>query len=221
LNSLQIQNWKQSVINSEAGIIFQVYYFYIPTKNIYMIDVNKVINDTRAQMQNAIAHLESELSKIRAGRANPSMLEGIQIDYYGTKTPLNQVANVTTPDAKTIVVQAWDKNALGPVEKAILAANLGFTPVNDGNVVRINMPPLTEERRKELVKKAKAEGEHARVTVRNIRRDANEAVKKDIKAHLPEDIAKDTEHKIQHMTDSFIQAIDKHLETKEKEIMTV
>ena len=186
-----------------------------------MIDVNKVINDTRAGMQKAITHLESELAKIRAGRANPSMLEGIHIDYYGTNTPLSQVANVTTPDAKTIMIQPWDKNALGPIEKAIMAANLGFTPVNDGNVIRINMPALTEERRKELAKKAKAEGEHARVTVRNVRRDANEVVKKDIKAHLPEDVAKDAEHKIQQMTDSFIQTIDKHLEAKEKEIMTV
>jgi ribosome recycling factor len=186
-----------------------------------MIDVNKVINDTRSNMQKAIAHLESELAKIRAGRANPGMLEGIHIDYYGTNTPLSQVANVTTPDAKTIVIQAWDKNAMQPIEKAIMAANLGFTPVNDGNVIRINMPTLTEERRKELVKRAKAEGEHARVTIRNIRRDANEVVKKDIKAHLPEDIAKDAEHKIQHMTDTFIQTVDKHLEAKEKEIMTV
>jgi ribosome recycling factor len=186
-----------------------------------MIDVNKVISDTRAHMQKAITHLESELTKIRAGRANPSMLEGIHIDYYGTNTPLNQVANVTTPDAKTITIQPWDKNALGPIEKAIMAANLGFTPVNDGNVIRINMPVLTEERRKELAKKAKAEGEHARVTVRNIRRDANEVVKKDIKAHLPEDVAKDAEHKIQQMTDAFIQTVDKHLEAKEKEIMTV
>ena len=186
-----------------------------------MIDVNKVIGDTRAHMQKAIAHLESELAKIRAGRANPSMLEGIHVDYYGTSTPLSQVANVTTPDAKTIVIQAWDKNAMQPIEKAILAANLGFTPVNDGNVIRINMPALTEERRKELAKKAKAEGEHARVTIRNIRRDANEVIKKDIKAHLPEDVAKDAEHKIQQMTDTFIQTVDKHLETKEKEIMTV
>ena len=186
-----------------------------------MIDVNKVINDTRAHMQKAITHLESELAKIRAGRANPSMLEGIHIDYYGTTTPLNQVANVTTPDAKTIVIQAWDKNAMPMIEKAILAANLGFTPINDGNVIRINMPALTEERRKELVKKAKTEGEHARVTIRNIRRDGNELIKKEIKAHLPEDVAKDAEHKIQFMTDAFIKTVDKHLETKEKEIMTV
>src|SRR6266496_6120696 len=114
-----------------------------------MIEIKRIVDEANAQMQKAIAHLEAELAKIRAGRANPSMLEGIQIDYYGTNTPLSQVANVTTPDAKTIVIQAWDKNAMAPIEKAILAANLGFTPVNDGNVIRINMPVLTEERRKE------------------------------------------------------------------------
>ena len=131
-----------------------------------MIDVNKVINDTRAHMQKAIAHLEAELAKIRAGRANPSMLEGIHVDYYGTKTPLSQVANVTTPDPKTIVIQPWDKSTVPLIEKAIMAANLGFMPVNDGNVIRINMPALTEERRKELVKRTKTEGENAKACCR-------------------------------------------------------
>ena len=186
-----------------------------------MIEVKKIIDETNSHMQKAIAHLEAELTKIRAGRANPSMLEGIHVDYYGTKTPLNQVANVTTPDPKTIVIQPWDKSTVPLIEKAILAANLGFTPVNDGNVVRINMPALTEERRKELVKRTKTEGENAKISVRNFRRDANEKIKKDIKEHLPEDVAKDAENKIQHMTDSYIQMVDKHLAVKEKEIMTV
>jgi len=186
-----------------------------------MIEVKKIIDEANANMQKAIAHLEAELAKIRAGRANPGMLEGIHVDYYGTRTPLNQVANVTTPDPKTIVVQAWDKGTLPLIEKAILAANLGFTPVNDGNVVRINMPALTEERRKELVKRTKTEGENAKISVRNFRRDANEKIKKDIKEHLPEDVAKDAEHKIQQMTDNYIQVVDKHLAVKEKEIMTV
>lgn len=186
-----------------------------------MIEVKKIIDEANAHMNKAIAHLEAELTKIRAGRANPSMLEGIHVDYYGTRTPLNQVANVTTPDPKTIVIQPWDKSTLALIEKAILAANLGFTPVNDGNVVRINMPALTEERRKELVKRTKTEGENAKISVRNFRRDANEKIKKDIKEHLPEDVAKDAEHKIQQMTDSYIQTIDKHLAVKEKEIMTV
>ncbi len=179
-----------------------------------MIEVKKIVDEANANMQKAISHLEAELAKIRAGRANPSMLEGIHVDYYGTKTPLNQVANVTTPDPKTIVIQAWDKGTLPLIEKAIMAANLGFTPVNDGNVVRINMPALTEERRKELVKRTKTEGENAKISVRNFRRDANEKIKKDIKEHLPEDVAKD-------VTDNYIQVIDKHLGVKEKEIMTV
>jgi len=186
-----------------------------------MIEVKKIVDDANANMQKAIAHLEAELAKIRAGRANPSMLEGIHVDYYGTKTPLNQVANVTTPDPKTIVIQPWDKSTVPLIEKAIMAANLGFTPVNDGNVIRINMPALTEERRKELVKRAKTEGENARISVRNFRRDANEKIKKDIKEHLPEDVAKDAENRIQQMTDSYIQMVDKHLTVKEKEIMTV
>lgn len=186
-----------------------------------MIEVKKIIDETNSHMQKAIAHLEAELAKIRAGRANPSMLEGIHVDYYGTRTPLNQVANVTTPDPKTIVIQPWDKSTVPLIEKAIMAANLGFTPVNDGNVIRINMPALTEERRKELVKRTKTEGENAKVSVRNFRRDANEKIKKDIKEHLPEDVAKDAENKIQQMTDSYIQMVDKHLVVKEKEIMTV
>ena len=186
-----------------------------------MIEIKKIIDDTNAQMHKAIAHLETELAKIRAGRANPAMLEGIHVDYYGTRTPLNQVANVTTPDPKTIVIQPWDKSTLQLIEKAIMAANLGFTPVNDGNVVRINMPALTEERRKELVKRSKTEGENAKISVRNFRREANEKIKKDIKEHLPEDVAKDAENKIQQMTDSYIQTVDKHLAVKEKEIMTV
>ena len=186
-----------------------------------MIDTNKVLNDAKAQMQHSIQHLETELTKIRAGRANPSMVESVQVDYYGSMMPLSQVSNVSTQDARTIMIQPWEKSMLQPIEKAIQAANLGFNPQNDGVVIRISVPQLTEERRKELVKKAKAEGEHARVTIRNIRRDANEVVKKDIKAHLPEDVAKDAEHKIQEMTDSFIKTVDNHLETKEKEIMTV
>jgi ribosome recycling factor len=186
-----------------------------------MIDLNKLINDNKAHMVKAIDHLEVELSKIRAGKANPSILEGLNVDYYGTSTPLNQVSSVTTPDARTLVIQPWEKGMLGPIEKVILAANLGFTPQNDGNVIRISIPPLTEERRKELVKKTKAEAEHAKVSIRNLRRDANEHIKKEIKAHLPEDIAKDAEDKIQKMTDQYIVMVDKHLEAKEKEIMTI
>lgn len=183
--------------------------------------IKKIQNDAQSMMEKAISHLESELAKIRAGKANPAMLEGIQVDYYGTNTPLNQVANVNTPDARSIVIQPWEKSMLTPIEKAIQAANLGFNPQNDGLLIRIIVPPLTEDRRKELVKRAKAEGEHAKVTIRNLRRDAIENVKKEVKNGLPEDAQKDAEAKIQQLTDNHITKVDKHLDTKEKEIMTV
>ena len=185
-----------------------------------MLDPNKIINDSKMHMQKAIEHLESELSKIRAGRANPAMLDSIQVDYYGTNTPLSQVSSVTIPDARTIAIQPWEKGMLSPIEKAIQAANLGFNPQNDGTLIRINIPVLTEERRKELVKKTKAEVEHGKVTIRNIRRDANEQIKKDSKS-VPEDIIKGLEDQIQKLTDQFIVVIDKHLDAKEKEIMTI
>lgn len=185
-----------------------------------MLDPNKIINDSKILMQKAIEHLESELSKIRAGRANPAMLDSIQVDYYGTNTPLSQVSSVTIPDARTIAIQPWEKGMLSPIEKAIQAANLGFNPQNDGTLIRINIPVLTEERRKELVKKTKAEVEHGKVTIRNIRRDANEHIKKDSKS-VPEDVIKGLEDQIQKLTDQFIAVIDKHLDAKEKEIMTI
>ncbi|MFM7176306.1 MAG: ribosome recycling factor, partial [Bacteroidota bacterium] len=184
-------------------------------------EVKKIQNDAQSLMEKAISHLESELAKIRAGKANPAMLEGIMVDYYGSYTPLNQVANVNTPDARSIVIQPWEKSMLTPIEKAIQAANLGFNPQNDGLLIRIIVPPLTEERRKELVKRSKGEGENARVTVRNIRRDALENVKKQGKNGLPEDMQKDAETKIQQLTDNFIAKVEKHLDSKEKEIMTV
>lgn len=181
----------------------------------------KIRNEAEAHMKKAIAHLEAELVKIRAGRANPQMLDGIMVDYYGAPTPLNQVANVQVADARTLSIQPWEKNMLGHIEKAILAANIGITPQNDGTMVRLFLPPLTEERRKELVKKANGEGEHSKVAVRNIRRDAIEHIKKVQKDGLSEDAAKDAEKDIQGMTDKFIILIDKHLEAKDKEIMTV
>ncbi len=172
-------------------------------------------------MEKAVSHLEAELQKIRAGRANPLMLENIYADYYGTPTPLGQIANVSAPDARTLQIQPWEKSMITPIEKAISLANLGYNPTNDGITIRINIPPLTEDRRKDLVKQSKAEAEHARVTIRNIRRDANEAVKKLQKDGLPEDAAKSAETKIQTLTDEFIVKVDKHLEAKDKEIMTV
>jgi ribosome recycling factor len=185
-----------------------------------MIDTNKVLNEAKAQMQKAVDHLESELTKIRAGRANPSMVESVQVDYYGSMMPLNQVSNVSIQDARTIMIQPWEKSMLIPIEKAIQAANLGFNPQNDGVVIRISVPQLTEERRKDLVKKAKAEAEHAKVGIRNHRRESNETLKRESKG-MPEDQLKGIEANVQKMTDQFITAVDNHLAAKEKEIMTV
>ncbi|HEY6160671.1 MAG TPA: ribosome recycling factor [Bacteroidia bacterium] len=181
-------------------------------------EVQFIIDSMKEQMDKAIAHLEVELTKIRAGRANPSMLDGVHVDYYGTRTPLNQVSNVSTPDARTLAIQPWEKSMLEPIQKAILAANLGFNPTNNGTLVIINVPALTEERRKDLVKKTKAEGEHARVALRAARKDANEELKK---TKLPEDEKKSGEEKIQQITDQYTVKVEKHLEQKEKEIMTV
>ena len=172
-------------------------------------------------MQNALSHLEKEFQKIRAGKASPQMLEGVRFDYYGVMTPIEQAANINTPDARLLVVQPWDKSALTVIEKAIMAANLGFNPQSDGEVLRIKVPPLTEERRKDLVKRAKNEAETARVSIRNIRRSANESAKKLEKDGIPEDEIKVLEREIQEITNKFIEKIDKALEYKEKDIMTV
>ena len=172
-------------------------------------------------MNKAINHLEAELVKVRAGKAHPNLVDGIVVDYYGTPTPISQVGNISVADARTLTIQPWEKNMLQPIERSIIAANIGITPQNDGNMVRLFMPPLTEERRRELVKKAQAEGEHSKVAVRSIRRDAMEHVKKLQKNGLSEDLCKDAEKNIQEMTDRFIAAVDKHLAQKEKEIMTV
>ena len=172
-------------------------------------------------MEKAIGHLEAELVKIRAGRANPNMFDGLVVDYYGTPTPVNQVGNISVADARTLTIQPWEKNMLQPIERAIIAANLGVTPQNDGTIIRIFLPPLTEERRKEIVKRVHGEGEHSKVAIRNIRRDAIEHIKKLKKDGLSEDLAKDSEDEIQQMTDKFISLVDKHLAQKEKEIMSV
>jgi ribosome recycling factor len=184
-------------------------------------EIKLIIEDMKEHMEKAIEHLEVELSKVRAGKANPSMFDTVHVDYYGTITPLSQVANINTPDARSIVIQPWEKAMIEPIEKAINAANLGFNPQNDGTLIRINVPPLTEERRKDLVKKARSEGEHSKITIRNLRRDANEHVKKEHKAGLPEDMAKDAEDSVQDLTNSFITKIDNHLDVKEKEILTI
>ncbi len=183
--------------------------------------LDKVLSDTTTSMTKALNHLESELVKIRAGKANPTMLDGIMAEYYGNPTPISQVANISVLDARTISVQPWEKNMLSPIERAITMANIGINPQNDGTTIRLFLPPLTEERRKELVKRCNGEGEHAKVAVRNIRRDSIEAIKKLQKDGLSEDICKDAEKEVQDTTDKFIVLVEKHLAAKEKEIMAV
>jgi len=184
-------------------------------------DVASILAVADDHMQKAIHHLESELQKIRAGKANPQILDGIMVDYYGSPMPVGQVANVSVLDARTLSIQPWEKNMLQPIERAIIAANIGITPQNDGSLIRLFLPPLTEERRKELVKKCHAEGEHSKVAIRNIRRDAIEHIKKLQKNGLSEDAAKDAEASIQQVTDRFTGMVEKHLSAKEKEIMSV
>jgi ribosome recycling factor len=169
-------------------------------------------------MDNATAHLEKELRSIRAGKASPAMLTTVMVDYYGSQTPLGQVANVNTPDARTLSIQPWEKNMLQPIEKAIQIANLGLNPMNNGDVIMINVPPLTEERRKGLAKQAKAEAEHAKVGVRNARKDANNEIKK---TDVSDDLKKNSEDDVQTLTNTFVKKIDDILSIKEKEIMTV
>lgn len=184
-------------------------------------ELHMIIQEGEEGMQKAIAHLETELTRIRAGKANPGMLDGVNVEYYGAPTPIAQVANVSILDARTISIQPWEKNMLQAIEKAIMQANIGITPQNDGVQIRLFLPPLTEERRKELVKKASGEGEQSKVAIRSIRRDAIEQVKKLQKDGLSEDAAKDGEKTIQELTDKFIGLVEKHLSIKEKEIMTV
>jgi ribosome recycling factor len=183
--------------------------------------IKKQVNDAKALMDKAIDHCEGELQKIRAGKASPAMLDDIMVEYYGSPTPLNQVASVNTPDARTIVIQPWEKSMLNPIEKAIMEANLGVNPQNDGVIIRINVPPLTEERRRDLVKKAKAEAETGKIAIRNIRKDANEKIRKLKTEGVSEDEMKVGEHEIQKLTDAYIIKVDQHSDAKEKDIMTV
>lgn len=184
-------------------------------------DVQLVLEMTEERMKKALDYLELELNRIRAGKANPHLVDGITVDYYGTITPINQVANISTPDAKTIAIQPWEKNMIGPIEKAILTSNLGITPVNNGEIIRINIPALTEERRRDLVKLVKHEGENAKVSIRNARRDANEEIKQLHKDGLPEDEKKRAEEEIQKLTTDYSGKTDKLIEGKEAEVMTV
>jgi ribosome recycling factor len=177
--------------------------------------------EAEEKMDKAIKHLEYELSHLRAGRANPLLLDGITVDYYGTMTPLAQVSNINTPDAKSILIQPWEKNMLNVIEKAILAANIGMTPINNGEVVRINVPPLTEERRHQLVKQVRQEGETAKISIRTSRKWFHDELKDLEKEGLPEDEEKNGQKIIQDMTDRHISRVEKITEAKEKEILTV
>lgn len=181
-------------------------------------EVQFVIDTAKEAMEKAMAHLEKELVKIRAGKASPSMLSSVMVEYYGSQTPLSQVANVNTPDARTISVQPWEKTMIPEIETAIMNANLGFNPMNNGEMVIINVPPLTEERRIQLTKQAKAEAEDAKVSIRSARQEANKDVKQ---LDISEDLEKNAEIDIQELTDSYTKKVDAILEVKEAEIMKV
>jgi len=182
-------------------------------------DISFIIDTAKEAMDNAIQHLTKQFNNIRAGKASPAMLGSVMVDYYGSQTPLSQVANVNTPDGRTITVQPWEKTMLQEIEKAIMVANLGFNPMNNGETLIINVPPLTEERRRDLAKQAKAEAEDAKVGVRNARKDANNDIKK--VDDISEDLQKNAEADVQTLTDNSVKKIDELLTSKEKEIMTV
>ncbi|MBL7962946.1 MAG: ribosome recycling factor [Flavobacteriales bacterium] len=186
-----------------------------------MSDIKAELAGCEAAMKKAVDHLEVELTKIRAGRANPGMLDGIRVDYYGSEVPLNQVSNVNTPDGRTITIQPWEKKMIDAIEKAIIAANLGFNPSNNGESVIINVPMLTEERRKELVRAAHKEGEHARVSIRAARHKALDGIKKAQKDGVAEDIAKDAEAETEKLTGIYNKKVDVLIEAKEKDILKV
>ncbi|MCW3110628.1 MAG: ribosome recycling factor [Segetibacter sp.] len=184
-------------------------------------ELELIIEDAEDSMKKAIGFLEIELGKIRAGKANPGMLDGITVDYYGSPTPINQVANINIMDARTISIQPWEKKTLQTIERAIIAANIGLNPQNDGVNIRLFLPPLTEERRRELVKKSAAEAEQSKVAIRNIRREAIEEIKRLQKEGLSEDIAKDSEKEVQDITDKYIALVEKHLAAKERDVMSI
>ena len=184
--------------------------------------MSNIVNDFSAHAEKSIQSLQKDLVKVRTGRASTALIDHVHVDYYGSKTPISQVANLTTPDARTIQIVAWEPSMLGPIEKSILEANVGFTPQNDGKVIRITMPPLTEDRRKEMVKMIKKMGEETKIAIRNHRRDANEIVKKEEKDKvLTADDSKKLQEQIQKKTDDRVAEVDKVIAAKEKEIMTI
>jgi ribosome recycling factor len=185
------------------------------------MEVSDIKKDAEEKMQMAIEFLEETLSRIRAGRANPHILDGVRVEYYGSNVPLSNVATITTPDAKTILVQPWEKSMLRTVEKAIMDSDVGITPENNGEVIRLGIPPLTEERRRQLVKQTKQEAEETKISIRNARREAIDEVKKAVKEGLPEDVGKDAEADLQKLHDKYIKKVDDMFAVKEKEILTV
>jgi len=184
-------------------------------------EIELYIDDAKEHMEKAIIHLTHELSRIRAGKASPAMLEGIKVEYYGTPTALNQVASITSPDARTLMVKPWEKNIIGEIEKAILHSDLGLNPQNDGEQVFINVPMLTQERREALMKQSRGEGEQGKISIRNIRKDANDHLKQLMKDGFSEDSIKNAEAKVQELTDRFVHKVDEMMKKKEEEIMTV
>jgi ribosome recycling factor len=184
-------------------------------------EIELYLDEAKTLMQHSVEHVQQEFRKIRAGKASPNMLDGLMVPYYGNPTPINQVASVTTPDARTIMVKPWEKNLLGELERAIINSDLGLNPQNDGEVIRLNIPPLTEERRIQLVKQAKHEAENGKVSVRNVRKDTKDQIHELLKDHVSEDEVKRGEDKVQELTDQFTNQIDDLFQSKEKEIMTV
>ncbi len=187
-----------------------------------MEELDKIVSAAKAQMENSIDHLENEMAAVRAGRANTALLNNITVEAYGSNMPLNQTANITTPDARTIMIKPWDKAMLPEIERALLKSNIGLTPQNDGEQIRLNIPPLTEERRKELVKQVKGMGEQAKISIRNARKDAIQDIQKVGKEYnVSEDMVKDYENDIQKLTDKYIGQVDHHVERKEEEVLKV
>lgn len=185
------------------------------------VTMENLLKLTESKMEDSINHLKSELVKVRTGKANPGMIEGVMVNYYGVPTPINQVANIAVADSRTLSIQPWDKSIINDIERAIIEANLGYNPMNDGEFVRIPVPPLTEERRKVLVKQAKALGEDTKVSIRNVRKDAMDAVKKEVKDGYPEDAGKRLENSIDELVKSYYIRIDEYIEIKEKDILTI
>lgn len=185
------------------------------------IDTNQIIKSAEDKMSSAISYLDDELARIRAGKANPKILDNVRVSYYGEMTPLTNVASVNTPDAKTLLITPWEKTLIKEIEKAILNSEVGITPENNGEVIRLGIPPLTEERRRDLAKQAKQEAEGAKISIRNTRREVIDVLKKSVKEGVPEDVEKDAEEKVQKIHDKFIKRIDELYAAKEKEIMTV